>query len=121
MSKTLILGFGSLLIENLPGEDVEEFRLYVAGLLKEIYGQMPDWVKFNIGPRYEWRGKFYRTFLCPSGSVDSNIQLYVEKPPGIERGIILRGSRSGTPCCCEIRIGIETEFDCSELRQAKDD
>jgi len=116
-----VLRYGSLLIESLPDEDVEQFRLHVVELLTEIYGHLPEWVKFNIGPQYEWRGRFYRTFLCPSGSVDSRIQLYIEKPGGIERGVILRGSRSGNPCCSEIRFGIETEFDCAELRKITDD
>jgi hypothetical protein len=112
-----ILGYGSLLIASPFDEPETAFRACLTELLTEIYGQIPDWLKFEIGSRFEREGTFYRRFLCPSGSVDSRIQLRAEKPGGIERSIILRGTCSGSPFCSHIAAGIETEFDCDELHE----
>ena len=116
-----VFGYGSLLIESPLNEDDAEFRFYMTELLIEIYGQSPELLKYEVGNRFQRDSTFYRQFLCPSGSVDSRIQLHAEKPGGIERIIILRGSRSGEPFCSEIRFGIETEFDCSELHEETSD
>ena len=113
-----LLGYGSLLLESPLNESEADFRAYVTSLLTEIYGQLPDWLSYKVGGRFERGGVFYRAFLCPSGSVDSRIQMHAGKPGGMERVIVLRGSRSGQACCSEIRLGIETEFDCAELRVA---
>jgi hypothetical protein len=112
-----IFRFGSLLIESPSDEDEDHFREYVVELLQEIYGQLPEWLKFKIGRRFQRQGKFYREFLCPTGSVDSRIQLRAQQSDGISRAIILRGTRSGGAFCSEIRLGIETEFDGDELRE----
>lgn len=113
-----VLSFGSLLIESPFDENEEHFRAYITELLVEIYGPLPEWLKFNSGRRFEREGVFYREFLCPAGSVDSRIQLQAQKSGGIPRAIILRGTRSGVLYCSEVRLGIETEFDCDELREA---
>lgn len=115
-----VFNFGSLLIESPSGENEEQLRAYLTELLVEIYGQLPDWLKFKIGCRFERNGTFYREFLCPAGSVDSRIQLFAQQPGGISRSIILHGRRSDAAYCCEIRLGIESEFDCDELRESND-
>ncbi len=111
-----VFRFGSLLIESLPGENEEQFQVYVTGLLADIYGQFPEWLEFKVGRRFERKGVFYREFLCSAGSVDSRVQLRAQQFNGIPRSIILRGTRSGVPFCTEICSGIEMEFDCAEVR-----
>jgi len=85
-------------------------------LLASIYGNLPKWLNFKIGRRFERGGVFYREFLCPAGSVDSRIQLHAQKTGGISRVIILRGTLNGLPNCCEIRAGVESDFNCDELK-----
>jgi len=107
-----------MLIESPAGESEHEFRLYVTGLLAEIYGHLPDWLVFKVGRRFEHQGKCFREFLCPSGSVDGRIQLHAEKPEGVLRAIIIQGTHANVAFCAVIRGGIETEFHCDELRLA---
>jgi hypothetical protein len=78
-----VFRFGSLLIESLPGENEEKFQAYVTGLLAEIYGQLPEWLEFKVGCRFERKDVFYREFLCSAGSVDSRIQLRAQQFNGI--------------------------------------
>jgi len=119
LSNTIkILEFGSLLIESPANENEDQFRVYVTELLAGIYGQLPEWLKFKVGRRFERHGIFFREFLCPAGSVDGQIQLRAQQAGGISRVIILRGTRSGTPHCSEIRSGLEIDIDCGELRPA---
>lgn len=54
-----------------------------------------------------------RTYLS---ATDGEAAKRTWQQPGIACSIILRGMRSGKPCCIEISGGIETEFDCEELR-----
>jgi hypothetical protein len=112
-----IYNYGSLLIESPVDENEEQFRANITELLVNIYGQLPTWLTFKVGRQFERMGIIYREFLCPAGSVDSNIQLRAQKPGGVTRSIILRGTRSDKPSCSEIHAGVETEFDCDELRQ----
>ena len=115
-----IFSFGSLLIESPVDESGEQFHAYVTSILLDIFGRLPDWLNFKIGRRFERNGFIYREFLCPAGSVDSRIQLHIQKNGGISRGIILRGKCSGKPYCSEIRLGNEKEFNCEELKQAQE-
>lgn len=112
-----IYSFGSLLIETSQEEDRAQLHAYMMELFADVYGKKPEWLRFSVGNRFQYRGIFYREFLCPAGSVDGRIQLHAKKPGGISRAIILRGKRSGTACCHAIHGGIEVEFDCSELIQ----
>ena len=112
-----IFVFESLLIESQREEDEEQFHAYLTELLVEIYSQMPKWLQFKIGGHFERNGTLYRSFLCPAGSVASNIQLLAQRPGGISRRLILRGRRADSPCCIEVSSGIENEFDCNQLRQ----
>jgi hypothetical protein len=112
-----IFSYGSLLIESPCRENEEQFHAYLTELLDEIYGRRPEWLKFDIGHCYEREGIFYREFLCPAGSVDSNIQLYAQRPGGISRRIIIRGKKGSATYCCEINLGFENRFDCSELQK----
>jgi len=111
-----VLSFGSLLIESPANASEEKFRENVEELLANIYGQIPTWLKFKVGRRFERLGTTYREFLCPAGSVDARIQLHAQQRPGIACSIILRGMRSGKPCCIEISGGVETGFECAELK-----
>lgn len=113
-----VFGFGSLLIESPLNENEEQFRACVTELLVGVYGQLPKWLQFNVGRRFEREGMCYREFLCPAGSVDNRIQLHAQ-PAGFPRAIILRGTRSGAPYCSEIRNGLETQFSCDELRPSQ--
>lgn len=110
-----IFNYGSLLIESPPRENEEQFHAFLTEFLGEIYGRLPDWLNFSIGDRFQRNGVYYRQFLCLAGSVDSNIQQQARQPGGIDRKIICRGMRQNVPYCCEIDLGIESEFDCSEL------
>ena len=110
-------GFGSLLIESPSNENEEQFEAHVREIIINVYGQLPEWLKFKVGRRFERKGIFYREFLCPAGSVDSRIQLHAQRPGGLSRAIILRGMRSGMPYCSEIQSGIEREFSCTELNE----
>jgi hypothetical protein len=107
----------SMLIESPPNESKEQFHACVVELLIKIYGRMPEWLEFKIGDCFERRGTFFRRFVCPAGSVSAFMQQHASQSDGIARAIILRGTRFDKPCCSEIRSGIETEFDCEELRQ----
>jgi hypothetical protein len=112
-----IYNFGSLLIESPRRENEEQFHAYLTELLVEIYDRLPDSLNFSVGSRFQRNGVYYRQFLCPAGSVDSNIQQRARQPGGIGRKIICRGTRQNVPYCCEIDLGIESEFDCSELEK----
>jgi hypothetical protein len=114
---TTTFSFGSLLIESPSDENEEQFQAHVREIIINIYGQIPEWLKFKVGRRFERKGMFYREFLCPAGSVDSRIQLQAQQPGGLFRVIILRGMRSDIPYCSEIQLGIESEFSCSELNE----
>jgi len=115
-----IFNFGSLLIESSRNESEQDFRTNVVEILTEIYGHVPEWLEFKVGRRFERQSTFYREFLCAAGSVDGRIQLRAKERGGLHRVVVLRGMRSGTPCCSEIRSGIETEFNCDELREIPD-
>lgn len=117
MNDIPVFGFGSLLIENLKDENEEKFRLYITQLLAEIYSQLPDWLVFNIGRRFEVNGSFFREFLYPAGSVDARIQMRAEQTGGISRAIVIRGMRSNIPYCILICTGLQTEFRCESLRE----
>lgn len=120
MPEPVLLSYGSLFIESPPEESEAEARHYIDGVLAEIYGEFPAWLNYKVGARFERQGIYYRKFLCPSGSVDSRIQQHAEKPGGIERIILMRGTRFARPYCGEIRFGIETQFECEELMPATD-
>jgi hypothetical protein len=104
-----------MLIESPLSETEDQFCAYVAALLESIYGHLPKWMEFRVGGVLEWKGVCYREFCCPAGSVAGRIQLHATTAGGISRGIILRGMLHDTPCCWEIRKGVETQFACAEL------
>ena len=87
-------------------------------LLTNIYGRIPEWLEFQVGRRFERRGVFFREFICPAGSVSGQIQLRASQLNGISRVLVLQWQARGLSHCSEIRIGVETKFDCGELRTA---
>jgi hypothetical protein len=107
-----------MLIESPVSESKEQFRAYVMELLIGIYGRMPEWLEFKVGRRFERQGTFFREFVCPAGSVSGQIQLRAVRSGGIPRAIVLRGTVRSLPHFSEIRSGVETTFDCDELRAA---
>ena len=107
----------SMFIESPATESEEQFRAYVSALVTSIYGRVPEWLQFTVGSRVEFRGTSFRSFICPAGSVACQIQLRAGQAGGIARAILLRGEVRGSPHCSEIRVGIETEFDCHEIHE----
>ena len=107
-----------MFIESPATESEQQFRAFVTELVRSIYGRVPEWLEFSVGSRVEFRGASFRPFICPAGSVAGQIQLRAGQAGGIARAILLRGEVSGLPHCSEIRVGIETEFDCHEIHAA---
>jgi hypothetical protein len=107
-----------MFIESADTESEEQFRAYVSGLVTSIYGRVPEWLEFSVGSRVEFRGTFFRPFICPAGSVECQILLRAGQGGGIARAILLRSEVRGLPHCSEICVGIETEFDCHEIHAA---
>lgn len=110
-----IFGYGSLLIESQDESD-EQLRTFLEGLIRSIYGKIPEWLSFRFGGQYEKNGILFRQFLCPAGSVDGRIRLYAEEATMLRRAIIYKGTRDNLPLCLEIRNGVTTEFNCDDLR-----
>ena len=104
-----------MLIESPANESDEQFGSYVTELLTRIYGKIPNWLEFQVGERFERNKIFFRRFICPAGSVSSQMQIRAGQRDGISRAIIIRGHFNGLQVCSEIRAGIEIRFDCGEL------
>jgi len=107
-----------MFIESPADETEDQFRAFVTELIVSIYKRVPDWLEYQVGERFELRGRFYRQFICPAGSVSSQIHLRAIQPGGISRAIVERGEASGVRHCWEIRSGVETEFEYEDLRAA---
>jgi hypothetical protein len=69
MNDIKILGYGSMLIESPAAESEDEFRLYVTGLLAEIFGHLPDWLVFKVKCRFERQGKCFREPYYPCAPI----------------------------------------------------
>ncbi len=62
-----------MFIESPADETEEQFRAFVTELIVSIYKRVPDWLEYQVGGRFELRGRFYRQFICPAGSVSGFI------------------------------------------------
>jgi hypothetical protein len=107
-----------MFIESPVTESEEQFRAFVTEVVTSIYGRVPEWLEFNVGSRVEFRGTSFRRFICPAGSVASQIQSRAGQAGGIARAILLRAEVRGLPHCSEIRAGIETDVECDEIHAA---
>jgi hypothetical protein len=108
-----------MLIESPADETEEQFRAAVSELIVSIYHRMPDWLEFRVGRRFEFDGRYFREFICAAGSVCGHIHLRAQQAGGISRAIIERAGLPGSEqTCWQVRSGVETKFDCEDLRAA---
>jgi hypothetical protein len=107
-----------MFIESPADETEEQFRAFVTELIVSIYKRVPDWLEYQVGGRFELRGRFYRQFICSAGSVSIFIHQRAIQPGGISRSIVERGEAHGARHCWEIHSGVETEFEHEDLRAA---
>ena len=106
-----------MLIESPSDETEGQFRAAVSELIVSIYHRMPDWLEFQAGRRFEFDGRYFREFICAAGSVCGHIRLRAQLASGISRAIIERVVLPGSEqTCCQIRLGVETMFNCEDLR-----
>ena len=115
MANLIVFRNGSMLIETSANEPDERLKAFIDALIVLIYRRIPQWLTFEFGHCFGRRGVIYREFLCPSGSVDLRLNFYAAKN-NLARALIIRGTRENRPICFEIRAGVETEFNCDELR-----
>ena len=109
----------AMLIESPADETEEQFRAAVSELIVSIYNRMPDWLEFRVGRRFEFDGRYFREFVCAAGSVCGHIHLRAQQAGGISRAIIERaGLPDSEQTCWQVRSGVETKFDCEDLRAA---
>ena len=107
-----------MFIESPADETEEQFRAFLTELIVSIYKRVPDWLEYQVGGRFELRGRFYRQFICPAGSVSGFIHQRATQPGGISRSIVERGEARGERHCWEIHSGVETEFEYDDIRAA---
>ena len=117
----LILMSG-LMIESHANESDAVLRDWCDDTLSEIYGgMMPDWLSYELGSAFEYRGQRFREFDCIAGSVTCHLFMRATRGTGISRQILIVGERANRqPVATLIRAGQETEIPRTSIVDAPD-
>jgi hypothetical protein len=95
-------------------EDVEEF---LESLVLEIYGRRPEWLDYDLGDSYKFRGREFVRMICPAGSVHAHLSLRALTGEGIGRDILELGTRHGRELVSLLHNGQQSEYEPEEIQR----